>query len=232
MHQLTADECRVLGVLVEKAHCTPGQYPMSLNGLLAGCNQRTNRNPVSDFDEERVLDALHLLRQKGLVVIVDMAAGRVLRYKHNTREVLEIGTSELVVLAELLLRGPQTVGELRARAMRMHPLESPEVVTGVLEHMSARDEPLVQRIPPSPGIRAERYAQTLCSDLHPLDAAPIATEGCGEANDPPLAKRVERLEHEVAELQQSVARLVELAAERTAGQGRIEPGPDASKGDN
>lgn len=217
MEQLTVDECRVLGVLVEKAHCTPGQYPITLNGLVAGCSQKSNRHPVSDFDEERVLDALALLRGKGLAVIVDMAAGRVLRYKHNTREALAIGTSELVVLAELLLRGPQTVGELRARATRMHPLESPEVVTNVLEHLAGRDEPLVQRLPPAPGSRADRYAQLLCPDLHPLDAAASGSECCGQAAEMPLARRVAQLEHEIAELRQSVAELGELVKERTAG---------------
>lgn len=170
MEPLTTDECRVLGVLVEKAQCTPAQYPITLNALVSGCGQKSNRNPVVSFDEERVLDALYSLRRKDLAVIVDMAYGRVLRYKHNARKALEIDTSELVVLTELLLRGPQTVGELRTRATRMHPLESLEIVNNILEHLGARDQPLVRKLPPAPGGRAERYAHTLCRKQQSPDA--------------------------------------------------------------
>jgi uncharacterized protein YceH (UPF0502 family) len=172
MIHLTPEEARVLGVMVEKAHTVPGQYPITINGLISGCNQKNNREPVTSYDEERVLDALSALRQKGLAVTVDMAGSRVLKYKHNARETLGVGTAELVVLAEMLLRGPQTLGELRGRASRMHPLESLEVVEGVLRNLTERAEPLVQRIDSEPGGRAERYMQLLCPTSHPLAASP------------------------------------------------------------
>ena len=174
MVELTPDESRVFGVLVEKAATTPEQYPLSLNAVVNGCNQKNNRDPVLALDEGRVFDALEGLRAKGLVVRSDMAGSRVNKYRHQANDVLRVRPGELAVLAELLLRGPQTLGELRGRASRMHPLESLEDVKQMLRALSERSEPLVRDLPPSPGSRAERYAQLLCPDLPPLDApAPV-----------------------------------------------------------
>ncbi len=165
---LTPLECRVLGVLVEKAQTTPGQYPLTLNGLVVGCNQKNNRDPVVTVDEDEVVTALDGLRAKSLVRELSMEGSRVPKYRHVARDVLQIDTSSLVILAELLLRGPQTVGELRGRALRMHPLESLEVVEGVLATLAAREAPLVRELPPLPGSRAPRWMQLLCPNLHPL----------------------------------------------------------------
>src|SRR5215208_939996 len=170
MVQLTPDESRVLGVLIEKALTTPEQYPLSLNAVVNGANQKNNRDPVTNMQEGDAFEALEGLRAKGLVIRSDMAGSRVNKYRQQAADVLHVRTAELVILAELLLRGPQTLGELRGRASRMHPLESLDVVKNMLRAMQDREEPLVRELPPAPGSRAERYAQLLCPDLHPLDA--------------------------------------------------------------
>jgi hypothetical protein len=206
MVHLNPIECRVLGVLVEKAHTSSG-YPMSLNGLTDGCNQKSNRHPVVNFDEDRVMQALDGLRTKDLVMFADSLGSRVTKFRHNTREVLEVDDNELVVLVELLLRGPQTAAELRTRASRMRPLESQDVVRDALQKLMDRPEPMVQRIP---GGRAERFAQLLCPNLHPLDepeAAPVSSSGAAELPHTGAADRLARLESEVAELRQIVERL-------------------------
>ena len=215
MVQLTPDECRVLGVLVEKAHTTASQYPMSLNAVTTGCNQKSNRDPMVELDEDRVVRALEGLRDKGLVTFADTLHSRVMKYKHNARESLEIGTRELVILTEMLLRGPQTLGEIRGRASRMHPLGSLEEVRNTLDEMMRRPKPLVQSLPPAPGSRAPRFAQLLCPDLHPLDApAPRAPDaGTAPQPHPHLAERLDALEAEVAHLRRIVEHLARSLGE-------------------
>ncbi len=206
MIQLTPDECRVLGVLVEKELTTPGQYPMSLNAIINGCNQKSNRDPMITIDEDRVVRALDGLRDKKLVIYADTLGSRVMKYKHSANESLGVGVTELVILTEMLLRGPQTVGELRGRASRMHPLESLEVVQNTLAHMMDRPEPLVR---PVAGGRATRYAQLLCPELHPLESssAPAPTEAAPP--DPAVAERVDKLEDEVKLLRQAIEKLAQ-----------------------
>ena len=220
MLQLTPDESRVLGVLIEKALTTPEQYPLSLNAVVNGANQKNNRDPVTAMAEGDAFEALEGLRAKGLVIRSDMAGSRVNKYRQQAAEALHVRTAELVILAELLLRGPQTLGELRGRASRMHPLESLDVVKNMLRAMQERGEPLVRELPPAPGSRAERYVQLLCPDLHPLDA-PLAEAGPevarGVAPSAPtaasLAQRVEKLEGEVAALRSALRRLAESLGE-------------------
>jgi uncharacterized protein YceH (UPF0502 family) len=205
----TPDELRVLGVLIEKELTTPEQYPLTLNAATNGANQKNNRDPVVSFDADRVEDALESLRAKALVLRVDTAGSRVPKYKHETMSKLGISRYELVILAELMLRGPQTLGELRGRASRMHHLDSLEVVKEMLTKMADREEPLVKEIPPSPGSRAERYVQLLCPDAHPLDApadaavaAPAALPSNRSLND-----RIEQLERQVEKLSAAVRKL-------------------------
>ena len=220
MLTLTPDESRIVGVLIEKAQTTPAQYPLTVNAIVSGCNQKNNRDPIVSFDEERVLDSLDTLRHKGVIRQVDMLGSRVPKYRHVAREALEVDTNQLVVLAELLLRGPQTPGELRTRASRMHPLESLEVVNNVLDSLLNREEPLVRRLSPAPGTRAERFAQLLCPDLHPLDATPataastssVASSTASSATAASgLTTRVEALEREVAELREMVEVILRTA---------------------
>lgn len=182
MRTLTPVECRVVGVLVEKALTTPAHYPLSLNAIVSGANQRNNREPILDLGEEDVLDALDTLRGIDLVREVSMTGSRVPKYRHLLRESLALSLAELVVLTELLLRGPQTAAELRQRAGRMHPLETMEVVSNVLAALAERTPALVRAVTPGPGSRAERFAQCLCPDLHPQGAA---------AREPPVIVRTD-----------------------------------------
>src|SRR5262245_15716301 len=142
MIELTPDESRVLGVLIEKATTTPDQYPLTLNAVVNGSNQKNNRDPVLTIDENRAFEALEGLRTKKLLVGADMAGSRVNKYKHLAGETLSARAAEVAILAELLLRGPQTLGELRGRASRMHPFESLDAVKNMLTALMTREEPM------------------------------------------------------------------------------------------
>jgi len=217
MISLTPDECRVLGVLIEKELTTPEQYPLTLNAATNGSNQKNNRWPVVEFDDIRVQQALDGLRTKGLVVQVYLANSRVPKYRHQTIEKLQITRYELVILAELLLRGPQTLGELRGRASRMHHLDSLEVVKEMLDKLATRPEPLVRQLPPAPGSRAERYMQLLCPDAHPIDALPVASASseppAASAPGPSIVDRVDRLEKTVKAMAAALRRMAAALGE-------------------
>ncbi len=208
MLTLTPDECRVLGVLIEKSTTTPEQYPLSLNGLTNGCNQKSNRDPVRTMAEEECFEGAESLREKGLAMRVDQAGSRVHKYRHDAGDVLKARTGELAILAELMLRGPQTVGELRTRASRMSPMDSLEVTQGLLDALVNRPEPFIRELPPLPGSRAVRFVQLFCPELHATDAtvvasAPVATQPAA----PGVAERLSTLEAEVVELRAELARL-------------------------
>lgn len=215
MIQLSADESRVLGVLIEKAFTTPDQYPLTLNAVVNGANQKNNRDPVTTIDESRAFGALEGLRGKGLVVRADMAGSRVNKFRHQTGEALHVRTAEVAILAELLLRGPQTLGELRGRASRMQQFESIEAVKNMLAALMTREEPLVRELPPSPGSRAERYVQLLCPDLHSLEVAapPATTSIAAEIPRADMTGRMEALEAEVAVLRSALKRLAQSVGE-------------------
>jgi len=218
-------EARVLGVLVEKSLTTPGQYPLTLNALVSGVNQKSNRDPVLRMSEDDVFDALGGLRHKGLAAEVLLSGSRVSKYRHYGKDALGIPTSALAVLAELLLRGPQSVGELRSRTARMHPTESLDALEGVLHALMERDPPLVEEHPPPPGSRARRYVQLLRPALHPIVSGPTTTTtttstaaagGSGAAPQPAgsttmptpdLAARIDGLERELADLRDRIDRL-------------------------
>ena len=222
MITLLPDECRVFGVLVEKAQTTPQQYPLTLNGLTVGCNQKNNRFPVVEWDDDRVYDALDGLRAKKLVNEVNLTGSRVPKFKHNAREVLGVDTSQLILLTELLLRGPQSAGDLRSRASRMHPLESLEIVQDVLEALIKRDPPMVKELPPQPGTRAKRYVQLLCTDLHKLDAVSPgeadAEPHCSAMSAPSASAdvlhRLSALESHVQQLEEALNRLAARLGEQ------------------
>ncbi len=220
MISLTRDECRVLGVLVEKALTTPGQYPLTLNSLVLGCNQKNNREPVTNLGEERVYDAVDALRKKGLVREAMLSGSRVSKFRHVARETLGVTTEELVILTELLLRGPQAIGEIRGHASRMHPLESIESAQSLVDGLMRRPDPagpMVKEIPPLPGQRAKRYVQLFCPDLHPLDHAPRGSAASTEDDEPAragaheaageLAARVALLEGEIDSLKVAIRKL-------------------------
>jgi uncharacterized protein YceH (UPF0502 family) len=203
--QLDPHEARLFGVLVEKAMTTPDQYPLSINAATNGSNQKSNRDPVLTLEEHEVAGALARLEKKYLARKVFPGNSRVEKYVHNAKDALNLSGPALAVVAELLLRGPQTVGELRTHAGRMVALESLEVVLTALSDLI--DRGYAQRLEPSPGSRAERYVQLLSPDLHPVDSAapapvPVSSE---------LTSRVARLEAAVAELQEQVRALTATA---------------------
>jgi uncharacterized protein YceH (UPF0502 family) len=215
MIELTADEARVVGVLIEKGQTTPESYPLTLNAIVSGANQKNNRDPVLNMDENAARSAVIGLRNKGLVVQLDAPGQRSSKYRHAFKEKVGVNTPEMVILAELLLRGPQTMGELRGRASRMHPLESLDMVRNTLEQLMGKAEPLVKRIAPAPGSRAERYAQLLCPDLNEIvegeegdvEGEPSEVSASGGVAAPALKDRVATLEAEVATLRGALLKL-------------------------
>lgn len=195
---LDAVETRVLGSLLEKEATTPDYYPLTLNALLAACNQKTNREPVMEVDEAAVREALHSLEEKGLAGSA-RAEGRVARFEHRMSEALNLGRRESALLCTLLLRGPQTPGELRGRSERMHRLEDLDEVQLVLQKLIEHDPPLARMLPRQPGTKEARYV-----DLFGSRAAEIAEGEAagGGANFTVAARedRISRLEAEIAAL--------------------------------
>ncbi|MEZ6014282.1 MAG: DUF480 domain-containing protein [Planctomycetota bacterium] len=217
--ELNAHEARVLGVLIEKAMTTPDSYPMTLNALTNGCNQRSNRDPELDLSEAEVTVTLTGLQMKHLVGGVTPAGSRVQKWRHNAKEVLGIDDREAAVLAELLLRGAQTAGELRTRAKRMRDLPNLEVLDEVVRALT--DKRYVRPVAPAPGSRAGRFAQTLAASRH-LDGtadedATVLGGGAREAHDgpapTPLGERVGALEREVETLRKQLAALAAALGE-------------------
>jgi uncharacterized protein len=217
--ELTALEARIIGCLIEKEITTPDQYPLSLNALLAACNQKSNRDPVMALDEAELQAGLDGLMRKHLVT--DRSAGfggRVTRYRHrfcNTQfGELKLSRPELAVVCELLLRGPQTPGELRSRASRMAPLRDVAEAEALLEGLATRGEPLVARLPREAGRRESRWRQLFGGEgeVPPAETGagrlPPAQEGVSPAPGAGIASRLEALEQEVTELR---ARLDALA---------------------
>jgi uncharacterized protein YceH (UPF0502 family) len=199
-------EARVIGSLVEKQLTTPQQYPLSLNALTLACNQLSNRDPVVQFSEGQVESSLSTLKEKGLVRFVLPSHGRsVVRYRHVIDEQLALDTRQLALLAVLLLRGPQTVGELRARTERMASFETTAEVESDLEGLSRRPEPLVARQARRPGQKEERWSQLVSEE------AAVAIDE--PAQDPVVLSDVATLSAEVAELRREVEALRQEVAE-------------------
>ena len=161
MIELTADEARVIGVLIEKGQTTPESYPLTVNAIVNGANQKNNRFPVTNIDEGEAMSAVIGLRNKGLVVQQDGHGQRVPKFRHQFKEKMVLSTPEMVILAELFLRGPQTLGELRGRASRMHPLESLEMVRNTVEQLMNKGEPLATSTKPRLAAAFHDFVKTL-----------------------------------------------------------------------
>ncbi len=203
---LTVVEIRVLGCLVEKELATPEYYPMTINALVNACNQKSNRAPVVEFDDTIVAEALESLRPLGLAT-QSAERGRAAKFCHNLYGKYRLDNAEMAVLAELLLRGPQTGGELRQRASRMHQLDSLEQVEEVLSELMDQEESLVTKLPRQPGRKEHRYAQLLTGEpeIEELELkAPTAILQVRAGNE-----RIEGLEQEVLELKAEMAELKE-----------------------
>ena len=201
---LTAVEIRVLGCLVEKELATPEYYPMTINALVNACNQKSNRAPVVKFDETLVAEALESLRPLGLAT-QSAERGRAAKFCHNLYGKYRLDNAEMAVFAELLLRGPQTGGELRQRASRMHQLDSLEQVEAVLNELMEQEEPLAVKLARQPGRKENRYAQLLAGepDIEELEQkAPAAILQVRAGNE-----RIEELAQEVAELKAEMTEL-------------------------
>lgn len=185
----------MLGALLEKDLATPDYYPLSLNALVNACNQKTNREPVVNYDAGTVQSALEQLRASQLVAFVAEAGSRVEKYRHRVSELMNLTRGELAVLAVLLLRGAQTVGELKQRTASMHPFEDLESVERTVERLAGREgEPLAVQLPRGAGEREPRWAHLLSGEPPaPSVSAPAAAE-------PGLRERVALLESEMAEL--------------------------------
>ena len=174
---LTPVEVRVAGALAEKALATPDSYPMSLNALTAACNQKTGRDPVMDLPEGEVAAALDALMRHGLAGHTSGAGARVEKYRHTLDRRFDLDEAALAVLAVLLLRGPQTAGELRARTARLHPFETLEAVDAVLRALAEREAPLVTELPLPPGRKEPRFAHLLGGPVGEDTLTPPASGG-------------------------------------------------------
>lgn len=203
-------EQRIVGVLIEKETTVPDTYPLSVNALVAGCNQKNNRDPEMSVEDYEVEGALRALMDRGWVHQMDKAGGRTLRYAHRAGEQLGVDRADLALLAELLLRGPQAPGALKTRASRMHPFADPAAVEARLEALAGRPVPYVRRLARQPREHAPRWTHLLGPSSHPEGEG----ESAGEAEVRPAARshapwgdddlraRIEALEARVAELEE------------------------------
>jgi len=201
---LTPTEARVLGALIEKDISTPEYYPLSLNALVNACNQKSNRDPVMQLDENTVRDALDGLQQNRLAGPAGGADSRVTKYEHRTQEVFNFTRAETAVLCVLLLRGPQTPGELRGRTERMHHFETLDDVQSALQKLMQRQPPLAKVLPRQPGTKESRYVHLLAGDVTMPDTPQPAA---GAIHHAPDGDRMVKLEEEVGSLRREVAEL-------------------------
>jgi uncharacterized protein len=206
---LTPMEARVLGSLVEKEITTPEYYPLSLNALANACNQKNNREPVTNLDEDQIRQALHGLEDDGLAGPARGTESRVTKYEHHMQEVFNFTRGEVAVVCVLLLRGPQTPGELRGRTERMHRFEELSDVQATLQRLMQREPPLAKVLPRQPGTKEARYAHLLAGDV--VEAPPgTAFVESGTSSMAQLEAEVAALRQEVAELRGQVERLLRL----------------------
>jgi len=201
MRSLTPIEARILGVLVEKHATVPDSYPLSLNALASGCNQKTARDPVMNASEPELLSALDEL--KSLSLVIEVSGSRVVRYEHNMGRALKLPSQSVALLSTLMLRGPQTAAELRANAERLHRFADVSSVEAFLDELAAREPPAVVRLARAPGAREARWAHLLCGEVvaavaSAADAPPDVA--WLQAEQQRLAARVDALEAMVRKL--------------------------------
>jgi uncharacterized protein len=210
LRHLTPLEARVLGVLVEKQHTVPDTYPMSLNALVGGCNQKTARSPVIEASDADVLGALDGL--KGLSLVFEGSGSRVVKFEHNMGRVLQVPSQAVALLAVLMLRGPQTAAELRLNCERLHRFADISSVEGFLDELAAKDPPMVLKLPRAGGEREARWAQLLCGEVavpasRTHTAAGPIDDSLSAGEVASLRAELTRLSNEVSELREQVARM-------------------------
>jgi uncharacterized protein YceH (UPF0502 family) len=210
---LDAVEVRVLGCLLEKQRTTPDAYPLSLNALRLACNQSTNRDPVVDYDEAAIREALNRLGRRRYTRLTSGHGSRAAKFRHLLDEALGLDREEQALLTVLMLRGPQTPGELKQRAERLQPFADLGALQTALDRLIVRE--LAVRLERRPGQKEERYAHRLSDELDELPVAPLVSTAAPVAPPPPAPRddRLDRLEREVAELREELAALrAELGA--------------------
>jgi uncharacterized protein YceH (UPF0502 family) len=211
---LTELETRVLGSLIEKDITTPDYYPLSLNALVNACNQKNNREPVMTLDDSAVRDALASLQEKRLAGPASGADSRVTKFEHRLQEVFNFDRREIAVVCVLLLRGPQTPGELRSRTERMYHFEALEDIVSTLDRLAQREPPLARVLPRQPGTKESRYTHLFsgeppasAEDVYVSRAPSPATAGANSTSErlANLEEEVSRLRQELSEVQQQLA---------------------------
>jgi len=202
---LDAQELRVLGVLMEKSKTTPDYYPMTINSLVAACNQKTSRKPVVQYDEDTVATALNTLKRRGLISTATGGSDRSVKFKHNFAIVFPVLPSEVALMCLLMLRGPQTPGELNTNSGRLHEFESIEEVQDVLERLTTTEPPFVLQLPRRPGQKEVRYAHLLAGT--PDINEDYADEAAAKPSSG-LEARVAKLEQELADLREAFDKLM------------------------
>jgi uncharacterized protein YceH (UPF0502 family) len=202
---LNETEARVLGALLEKEITTPDYYPLSLNALVNACNQKSNRDPVMNLEVDSVRAALRALHENSLARSVSAADSRVTKYEHRLQEAFNFDRREAAIFCELLLRGPQTPGELRSRAERMHHFDELSEVQSALQRLMSRESPLVKVLARKPGTKESRYLQLLSGDVQPADS--LAVHETSAVTSRENVDKFSRLESEVAELRKDIADL-------------------------
>jgi uncharacterized protein len=219
---LSEVETRVLGSLVEKELTTPDYYPLSLNALVNACNQKSNRDPAMNLNEDAVRQALRSLEKEGLAGPADGMDNRVTKFEHRLQEAFNFDRREIAILCELLIRGPQTPGELRSRAERMYRFDDLAQVQSTLQRLSQREPPVAKMLPRQPGTKEARYAHLLSgpvqnevqvdlqNDVHMQ--APGATREAAVTHSGSDGARIARLENELSTLQNEVADLKQQLA--------------------
>jgi uncharacterized protein YceH (UPF0502 family) len=202
---LSEIETRILGSLVEKQLTTPEYYPLTLNALVNACNQKSNREPVVSYDEKTVTDSLEALRDRNVVYVFYGSTSRVPKYKHMLPSVYELEPSDTAVMCVMMLRGPQTLGELRTRTERLYDFSNLGEVQETLDRLIRRDDPLVVRLPVQPGQKEARFAHLLSGeiDVEALNVAQAARPTRGGVD----SDRVEKLESEVAGLREEIVQI-------------------------
>jgi uncharacterized protein YceH (UPF0502 family) len=201
--KLTEIETRVLGSLIEKDISTPDYYPLSLNALVNACNQKNNRDPVMTLDEAAVRDALATLQEKRMAGPVSGADSRVTKFEHRLQEVFNFDRREVAIVCVLLLRGPQTPGELRSRTDRMYRFEALDDIVSTLDRLAHREPPLARVLPRQPGTKESRYTHLFSGEPPEADVVRVPSPsyaGSGVAPD-----RLETIEEEVARLRQDLS---------------------------
>ncbi|WP_443938887.1 YceH family protein [Pedobacter sp. MW01-1-1] len=197
---LTTEEQRVLGALIEKSRTTPDYYPMTLHSLTVACNQKSARNPVVNYDEETVTLTLNQLKIKGLISTATGGSSRTIKYKHNLAIVYPLLPSELAIVCLLLLRGPLTPGEINSNAARLYEFESIEEIAQQLEKLASDETPFVKQLPKKPGQKEARFVQLLGEYV----------ENEQESNQPLVTPSTEEFENRITKLEQEVEELKEL----------------------